>query len=63
MLTQKKTRQRKARRLMIISCIRMCRAMKIKFDRKNMENIRDNYFLIFGMDKLVRVFDIASIVA
>lgn len=48
---------------MILSCARMCKILKVKFDRKNMENTRDKYFLQFGMDKLVRIFDIASIVA
>lgn len=48
---------------MIISCVKMCRALNTSFDRKNMEVIRDIYQFNFGVDKLVRAFDIASIVA
>lgn len=48
---------------MIIASARMSKFLKIKFDRKDMDSIRDMYENIFGIDKLVRAFDIASIVA
>lgn len=48
---------------MIICCVKMCRILNKSFDRKNMELIRDIYEFNFGIDKLVRAFDIASIVA
>lgn len=48
---------------MIIVSARMCKYLKIKFDRKNMDTIRDMYQNLFGIDRLVRTFDIASIVA
>lgn len=62
MKTKKKNRQRKARRIMLVATIRMCKDLGINFDRKNMESIRDIYVNVFGIDKLVRSFDIASII-
>jgi hypothetical protein len=59
----KKNRQKKARRIMILASIRMSKSVGIKFNRVYMEEIRDVYMDMFGVDSLTRRFDIASIVA
>jgi hypothetical protein len=59
----KKNRQKKARRIMILASIRMSKSIGVKFNRVCMEDIRDVYMDMFGVDSLIRRFDIASIVA
>lgn len=59
----KKNRQKKARRIMILASIRMSKSIGVKFNRIYMEEIRDVYMDMFGVDSLTRRFDIASIVA
>ncbi len=59
----KKNRQKKARRIMIITAIKMSKTIGIKFNRINMEDIRDEYLNKHGVDRLIKRFDIASIVA
>jgi len=59
----KRKRQKKARRIMLIAASRMSKDLGIKFDRNDMENIRDIYISNYGLDTLVKRFDIASIVA
>lgn len=59
----KKTRQKKARRIMIITAIKMSKTIGVKFNRINMEDIRDEYLNKYGVDRLIKRFDIASIVA
>jgi hypothetical protein len=59
----KKNRQKKARRIMLLAAIRMSKEIGIKFDRINMEETRDIYMCKYGVDSLIRRFDIASIVA
>lgn len=48
---------------MLIAAMRMSKALKLRFDRREMDVIRDEYISIFGINSLVRRFDIASIVA
>lgn len=48
---------------MIIAALRMSKHLGIKFNRNDMENIRDIYISNFGLNSLVKRFDIASIVA
>jgi hypothetical protein len=48
---------------MILASIRMSKSVGIKFNRVYMEEIRDVYMDMFGVDSLTRRFDIASIVA
>ena len=48
---------------MLIAAMRMSKALKLQFNRRDMDAIRDKYILIFGINSLVRRFDIASIVA
>jgi hypothetical protein len=59
----KKNRQKKARRIMILASIRMSKSIGVKFNRIQMEETRDIYMNTFGVDSLIRRFDIASIVA
>ena len=59
----KKKRQKKARRIMLIAAVRMSKDLGIEFDRNDMENIRDLYISNYGLNTLVKRFDIASIVA
>ena len=59
----KKNRQKKARRIMILACIRMSKSIGVRFNRVQMEETRDIYMNTFGVDSLIRRFDIASIVA
>lgn len=59
----KKSRQKKARRIMILASIKMSKSIGIKFNRIQMEETRDMYMDKFGVDSLIRRFDIASIVA
>jgi hypothetical protein len=59
----KKNRQKKARRIMILASIRMSKSIGVKFNRVCMEEIRDVYMDMFGVDSLIKRFDIASIVA
>lgn len=59
----KKNRQKKARRIMILASIRMSKIIGVKFNRVCMEETRDIYMDMFGVDSLIRRFDIASIVA
>jgi hypothetical protein len=59
----KRKRQKKARRIMLIAALRMSKHLGIKFNRNGMEDIRDKYILMHGLNSLVKRFDIASIVA
>lgn len=59
----KKNRQKKARRIMLLAAIRMSKNIGIDFNRRNMEETRDVYMNIKGVDSLIKRFDIASIVA
>mgnify|MGYP003347398841 CR=1 FL=1 len=59
----KKKRQKKARRIMLIAALRMSKDLGIEFNRNTMEDIRDEYTLTYGLNSLVKRFDIASIVA
>ena len=48
----KKNRQKKARRIMILASIRMSKSIGVKFNRVCMEDIRDVYMDMFGVDSL-----------
>ena len=48
---------------MILACIRMSKSIGVRFNRVQMEETRDIYMNTFGVDSLIRRFDIASIVA
>ena len=48
---------------MLLAAIRMSKEIGIKFNRINMEETRDIYMCKYGVDSLIRRFDIASIVA
>jgi len=48
---------------MLIAAVRMSKDLGIEFDRNDMENIRDLYISNYGLNTLVKRFDIASIVA
>jgi hypothetical protein len=59
----KRKRQKKARRIMLIAALRMSKDLGVQFNRNDMENIRDMYISNYGLNTLVKRFDIASIVA
>jgi hypothetical protein len=59
----KRKRQKKARRIMLIAALRMSKDLGVEFNRNDMENIRDMYISNYGLNTLVKRFDIASIVA
>ena len=48
---------------MLLAALRMSRDLKKQFNRREMELIRDEYMSNFGINSLVKRFDIASIVA
>lgn len=48
---------------MLIAALRMSKDLGVEFNRNDMENIRDMYISNYGLNTLVKRFDIASIVA